>query len=834
MLELRPVPDKYSAATLNLRQSLFITLREYNYFSSFMKAITMRHLYILFLMLSCGFVFTTVAGKNLRASEQKFSEESISYDFALGLLKRGLNSEAAVEFAKFLARYPNSEKYNPALLNRAEALFNARDFTNAARTYYDYLTRSRSTDRAPRLRYGICLYELKEYQSALETLQPLLKDKDQISQSATYYYALSLQKTGDKTQAGKLLLEVNSKNLRPLALYSLAEILLEDKKYKEAANYLGELIEQYPDHHLREKARLVRANALRLGGELAASSGDFNMLLDSPDPKLRLRARYGLAWSLYGEDKLAQAKAQLAEISKDPKEFAGGANYLLGSIAFKEKDYLNATEYYKKVTTGEFAPKAGLASAWAYYNNKNYASTINQITAISEKFPDFAEQELHYLAGRALWQLTKFKEAADEFSYALKFKGERSKQAAYELALALQQSGQYQPAADAFNSFITNYPDDKELTLSARAGLGSTLMQQGRYEATIPVYISLIKETPENNPQRPSFLSRLAVCYYYLKQYKNMALTYQKLLNQYPNDPQIPDALFWLGWQGNNSANYNQAIKYFTTLMQKYPTSKLTPKGKYFLGLTYLKAGDNKNAANIFYEIATGNKQKINEQELLWLAQYFSAQANYDKAKTIYNLLLKGDNKSLIYAVALRGTAQIYQKQQLWQQSFDSFQKLLEATAKVQGKTEIISALKNEAYFGIALSLRHLKKYQQARAALDKIKIADDDPFAARIFYELGFLDFVEDNYQSAVSNLMRVGLLVEDEELAGSALLKAAEACEKLNDTAKAKICYQELAGNFEGSYGRIFPKSRYTQTGKEKLKNLNAVNRATPASGN
>ena len=83
-----------------------------------------------------------------------------SYDFALGLLKRGLNSEAAVEFAKFLARYPNSEKYNPALLNRAEALFNARDFTNAARTYYDYLTRSRSTDRAPRLRYGICLYEL--------------------------------------------------------------------------------------------------------------------------------------------------------------------------------------------------------------------------------------------------------------------------------------------------------------------------------------------------------------------------------------------------------------------------------------------------------------------------------------------------------------------------------------------------------------------------------------------------------------------------------------------------------------------------------------------------
>ena len=41
-------------------------------------------------------------------------------------------------------------------------------------------------------------------------------------------------------------------------------------------------------------------------------------------------------------------------------------------------------------------------------------------------------------------------------------------------------------------------------------------------------------------------------------------------------------------------------------------------------------------------------------------------------------------------------------------------------------------------------------------------------------------LELAAKNYAKAAESLMRVGLLVDDEELAGQALLKAGEACEK------------------------------------------------------
>lgn len=756
-------------------------------------------------------------------SQDRFSEESISYDFALGLLKRGLDKEAATEFSKFLQRFPTSKKAADAILNRAQAYFNSQQFALAGKDYYTYLQTNPTTDPELRLRYGICLYELKQYKDALNTLAPLQKDKNKIGQSAMYYRGLALQKTGQNRQAKDTLLQVSDNQLKPTALYTAAQIALDEKEYKDSSTIITQLIEEFPTHHLSEKARLIRANALRLKGDLSESAADFAKLIHSSDNELSLNASYGLAWTYYGNNQLEKATQLLQSQLINSKRFSHGSHYLLGLISFKNGKYQQAIEYLQKVQGTEFTGKAMLSIAWSYYKLGKYPTAISTISDCRKQYPDFMPQELFYLTGRCYWQMKEYQKSATEFASAAALTGARSKEAGYELAAAYQKSAQYQKAAEAYSDFITKYPEDKLIT-SANTGLADSLIKLGRYEAAVPVYLKLLKNT--GSKLNPQYLQHLGVCYYHLKQYKNMALSYEAILKHYPKNPAAANALFWLGWYNSNAANFEKAVNYYNQLLSAHPKSKLIPAAQYDLALTHLRAKNKNKAAELFYQISQSQPGRLKEQEQLWLAQFYFNQNDYAKAIKIYQTILNAKPQTLTRSIALRGLGKTYQKQQQWTSAADAYQQALQSISQISEKSDVTRALQNEALFGLATSQRELKQFTQAQATLEKINVTPDDPFAAKIYFEQGLLAFSGQNYKLAIDRLMHVGLLIDDQELAGLALLRAAQACEIIKDFKKAKICYQELAGRFKGSYGQTYPQSKYTFIGKQKLKTLQADN--------
>lgn len=757
----------------------------------------------------------------------QFSEANLQFDFALGLLRRGLNKEAAVEFGKYLSVYPASTRSVEARLHRAEAFFSLGDYASAARDYYAHLSTRPADSAGPRLRYGICLYELGKPTEALQTFAPLAPAgvSDDTALSAIYYSGLCKQKLGDPAGAREAFLRVKSGSLHPLALYALAEMLLKNKEYESSADYFGQVAAQYPDHQLADKARLARANALRLAGKLTESSGDFQNLLTSADPQLRIRALYGYAWAALGENKPDEAEAAAKKILTDPAgaDFAPGAHYLIGTIEFNRKKFIAAAQEFKLADAGDFAQKASLARAWALYEAKDLPGALAETKRGRTAFADYAVGEYAYLAGRCQLEQKNYAAAATEFLAAREQTGPRQERAAFELALALEKSVRHAQAAEAFDYFRTHF-SASPLLPEALDGLGRNLMSAGRHEAAVPVFAALLERPGLTPAWRERALGNQAICYYYLKQYDNMAAAYELLLRDFPASPAAGDALFWLAWHQAAQKKYTEAAARYGELLQRYPAHALAAKARYYQGSAYLHGGDEKKAAGVFYEIALAGKPEMDSRELLWLGQRLAAQKSTEKAARVFDILLKREKPGLVKAVALRGQAEILRAQSGWSAARERYEALLMMLKEIGGQPGMIAALRNEALYGQAVCLREEKRLAEAEAALAQINAGADDPFMARLYFERGLLAFAKGEHAKAAENLLRVGLLVDDEELAGQALQKAGEACEKAGDLAKAQICYDELSGKLPGSFGKLYPKSRYTQAGQEGLKRITA----------
>lgn len=63
-------------------------------------------------------------------------------------------------------------------------------------------------------------------------------------------------------------------------------------------------------------------------------------------------------------------------------------------------------------------------------------------------------------------------------------------------------------------------------------------------------------------------------------------------IHAYPNDPQIPDAIYYLGTIYLQKQQYNEAIDRFSALIEQYPDSAKTPPAELNKGIALARRGD--------------------------------------------------------------------------------------------------------------------------------------------------------------------------------------------------------------------------------------------------
>ncbi|MGH9413373.1 MAG: tetratricopeptide repeat protein [Terriglobales bacterium] len=73
-----------------------------------------------------------------------------------------------------------------------------------------------------------------------------------------------------------------------------------------------------------------------------------------------------------------------------------------------------------------------------------------------------------------------------------------------------------------------------------------------------------------------------------------------RFIRSYPNDPEVPDATYFLGNEFMQNGQYNEAIDQFNTLIEMYPDNSKTPLAELNKGISLEKMGSRAKAISEF------------------------------------------------------------------------------------------------------------------------------------------------------------------------------------------------------------------------------------------
>ena len=335
------------------------------------------------------------------------------------------------------------------------------------------------------------------------------------------------------------------------AQWLYARSLLVSGKTDESLAIAARLAEQHPE----TQAQLQYAELLLSAGKPRDAEARLNdIIAKNPGNPEAIRA---LAFLALTEQRLGEAKARFGELRGDPN-YRPEAFYYLGRIAETERDFLQATRSYARVTDGTHAVEAQLRTAQIMYAEQHDPDgAVRHLRDFGEANPRFASNMLVAQA-QLLLQTKKPQEAMKLFDDALAASPDDPtlRSAHVQLYVLLVQDAIDRKALDeadtVLNKGLQRYPGETSLRYSQAL----LLEDQGKNKKAVDVLQSLAKDRPDD----PAVLNALG--YLLTDQFDRHveARGYiQKALALNPDSPAIIDSM---GWVLYKLGDYNGARDY--------------------------------------------------------------------------------------------------------------------------------------------------------------------------------------------------------------------------------------------------------------------------------
>ena len=423
-----------------------------------------------------------------------------------------------------------------------------------------------------------------------------------------------------------------------------------------------------------------------------------------------------------------------------------------------------------------------------------------------------------YNRAKNYWVEGNYKLAATEFKNCQAFATDLAEKAAFAYPLAEEKSGNSSAAEEGYIYFIQNFKSSNFLQ-NAKLRLINLLVKQGYYARAEYFLHTLLPGNlqSEMNQIRETMIIN---CYLGLGQYSNVYYSMEEYMEKFCNQEFCSSYKLWSAWY-HLVQSEDIAEAELEALISSSSNEEVVKEAKMYL-VPLLIQNNKIDAAvkNMLGLIRQG--VEYSSTELLWLAKYLKDMRELTLASGVLKKIIAKPANTMIEAIALMDLAQVQTESRKFHDALSNFplvqKALLNSNASI-GKIEVLEKLSE--YYN-ALTLRELGQTITAHAILDKLAPAIYDPLYYKILYEQGMVALSMNKLGVAAKTLMRVGILAEDPDLSGKALLRCYDACIAMNNTKLGRICLEELVGRNEGSYGVLYPNSPYTAQAYEILENL------------
>ena len=735
--------------------------------------------------------------------------DSANYRMGENLYNMGKYTEAMEEWSKFRFKYSNSLYIMEAVYGISLSYLNVKEFKKADRELSDFLAKYSYYAKDENVKFigGLIAYYLQRYDEAADKLKTLKTD-------ASYYYlGHSLIKQSKYLDAAEAFKQVSegpdakkSKYLES-ALYNKAEAFYKGENYPVAAGDYLNFMNLFPASSLAPYAVYKRGAALYKDKKYEAAASVYRQVVDSAgDSRVKAYGQY-----LVGECQLKLNKFDLALAAYEkvmanyPEVYDAYASSMVkaGWCYVSQGKYDKAESvlrsFTEKFTTHDSLPLGYYLLGNAAYNQKKYGAALEAYKFILDKFKysDLTEAAI-LMVELCYFNQGQFAILTSESSVTLgvvseKFQTPKTKIRArsyYYLGAAYMKTGMYGLAAKSFQEIVDRYYDS-DVTTEARANLSWCFYQLENFRGARTMAKDVITTAGAAPDVKKACEILIAHAYFSEKDYEKASTKYGEFAYTYEKDKDFEptaEALFQQGKVYEYQEYYNDAIKSWQILANRYPKSKRAAEALYKMSDIYNKAAQYDKALAGYNEILTRYpKDYAAEDAALAIAEVYYNSDQEAKAVEAYKKFMakypdsskvtsvdegmqrasyrkaekSGDPKLLmefyakfpssnLAAGALYKAAETYYTNNKFKESIDSFNKLIEQFPN--------DSMSINAHYYIGACYEALQKSEEAVAAYKAfIKNYPKHELASDVTFRLATAAYMSKNFPDAVFYYERI-----------------------------------------------------------------------------
>lgn len=469
-------------------------------------------------------------------------------------------------------------------LNRlaGEAYFDEKKFTQAAQYLQRFLDLSRNRAEAEvYFKLAFAYFQINENQKAIDYFKLAALEKGEMGQVSSFYLGQLYLRTDNINYAlsafKKAVTSGSDERLAEEAAFLVGKINYDRKQYAEAIDDLVAFLEDYPNSRWKTEANELLAQSYLKTSNYDQAIAHLEQIPNKSTllKKAYQKVTYQKGQLLFNDSKFKDAVEILEKSVVYPvdQEIAAHAYYLLGdsySIMNQprkaEKAFLSTKRY-----NGSIWPTyADYGLGYIAYNEKDFKSAENYFSTFLRKIHEgndyYHDAKLRladtkYVQKKYSEAIRLYEEIKSRTSYARDY-------IYYQLGLAHNLNGDQQRASVNFRNVLnegeSNYADNALFQLAQMS------ITSGNFDQAVAYLNQLIKEYP-NSQLLPYARSKRALSYFNLNQPEKAQRDYEYILQNNLTHPVANEALLGLQEVSKKGVSVPEFEKYMETYRQANP-----------------------------------------------------------------------------------------------------------------------------------------------------------------------------------------------------------------------------------------------------------------------
>lgn len=601
------------------------------------------------------------------------------YSLGWSFFEQGNYENAIIYFHNIIDKFSTHTLSEDALFKIGESYLSTSQYTNSINTFEQYIRQYPKFEQLPNAFFYLAesyyynnnFLEANTYyaKASEHSRNPHISYMSEIGMGWIY---LKLQKFSLAErhfyEAGILARKNN---------FSIEEILLgegslytEIEQYTQAIKKYDEFLNLFPKNPRILDAMLGKANALYLlqkyDDSIKAYKNIINNTKDQPSSDIIQKIYYGIAWSYLKQGKFNDA-IQAFKIIVDQTDNAVVKASALSQIgdAYQEAEKLTqALSIYDKILN-------------------EYAESL---------YADYAQ----FQQGITLLKLDRTESAKSSFQ-SLKSNFPNSNylnEVDYYLGFAHFQNQEWTESIHYVESFLKNTNQKKSFSTQATYILALAYFHQTNYKKSLKLFKKVVNETLTQPSIQQTAEIFIGKSLFQLNRNNEAIKHFRQICQLYPSTEAHQDALLWLGSYHLEQFDFENAILFYNTFIEKFSDNDKVNIAYYELGQAYQAEGAFDKALNIFKNVLPTADPEIFAKSQLSIADIFAKKIGSQKALDTYR---KISNEVPSYRRdALIKIAKIYEEG-------DSPKKAITIYQEALNSKQLLSEISNEElYFAIA------------------------------------------------------------------------------------------------------------------------------------